>query len=118
MSITMDLSWCVEALEQALGQGRPEIFHTDQGGQFTSQALTARLKEGGIRISMDGRGRALDHVCVERLWRRVNYEAVYLRDDQTVWDARHGLGRYVAFDNGERLHQALGYRPPAAVYRG
>ena len=118
ISITMDLSFCVEALEQALGQGRPEIFNTDQGGQFTSQAFTARLKEGGIRISMDGRGRALDNVFVERLWRSVKYEEVYLRDYQTVWDARHGLGRYFAFYNGERLHQALGYRPPAAVYRG
>ena len=118
LSITMDVAFCVEALEQALGQGRPEIFNTDQGVQFTRQAFTARLKEGGIRISMDGRGRALDHVCVERLWRSVKYEEVYLRDDQTVWDARHGLARYVAFYHGERLHQALGYRPPAAVYRG
>ena len=118
LSITMDVAFCVEALEQALGQGCPEIFNTDQGVQFTRQAFTARLKEGGIRISMDGRGRALDHVCVERLWRSVKYEEVYLRDDQTVWDARHGLARYVAFYHGERLHQALGYRPPAAVYRG
>ena len=114
----MDVAFGVEALEQALGQGRPEIFNTDQGVQFTSQAFTARLKEGGIRISMDGRGRALDHVCVERLWRSVKYEEVYLRDDQTVWDARHGLARYFASYHGERLHQALGYRPPAAVYRG
>jgi putative transposase len=97
MSITMDVPCCVEALEQVLGQGQPEIFNTDQGGQFTRQAFTARLKPGGIRISMDGRGRALDHVCVERLWRSVQYEAVYLRDDQTVWDARHGLARYFAF---------------------
>jgi putative transposase len=118
LSITMDVAFCVEALEQALGQGHPEMFNTDQGGQFTSQAFTARLKEGGIRISMDGRGRALDNVFVERLWRSVKYEEVYLRDYQTVWDARHGLARYFAFYNGERLHQALGYRPPAAVYRG
>jgi putative transposase len=114
----MDRAFCVEALEQALGHGRPEMFHTDQGVQFTSQGFTARLKDGGIRISMDGRGRALDNVFVERLWRSVKYEEVYLRDDQTVWDARHGLARYFAFYNGERLHQALGYRPPAAVYRG
>lgn len=118
LSITMDVAFCVEALEQALGQGHPEMFNTDQGVQFTSQAFTARLKEGGIRISMDGRGRALDNVFVERLWRSVKYEEVYLRDYQTVWDARHGLARYFAFYNGERLHQALGYRPPAAVYRG
>jgi putative transposase len=76
----MDVAFGVEALEQALGQGRPEIFNTDQGVQFTSQAFTARLKEGGIRISMDGRGRALDNVFVERLWRSVKYEEVYLRD--------------------------------------
>lgn len=118
ISITMDTAFCVEALDQALGQGHPEIFNTDQGVQFTSQAFTARLKEGGIRISMDGRGRALDNVFVERLWRTVKYEEVYLRDYQTVWEARHGLARYFVFYNEERLHQALGYRPPAAVYHG
>ena len=80
ISITRDMACCVEALDQALGQGHPELFHTDQGAQFTSPAFTARLKEGGIRISMDGRGRALDHVFVERLWRTVKYEEVYLRD--------------------------------------
>ena len=118
LSITLDLSFCVEALEQALGQGCPEIFNTDQGGQFTSQAFTARLKQGGIRISMDGRGRALDNVFVERLWRTVKQEEVYLHDYQSVQDARQGLVRYFVFYNEERLHQALGYRPPAAVYRG
>ena len=116
VSITMDVPFCVEALEHALSQGQPEIFNTDQGAQFTSQAFTARLKEGGIRISMDGRGRALDNVFVERLWRSVKYEEVYLRDYQTVWEARQGLAHYFAFYNEERLHQALGYRPPAAVY--
>jgi putative transposase len=118
ISITMDTAFCVEALDQALGHGHPEIFNTDQGVQFTSQAFTARLKEGGIRISMDGRGRALDNVFVERLWRTVKYEEVYLRDYQTVWEARHGLAHYFVFYNEERLHQALGYRPPAAVYHG
>ncbi len=118
ISITMDTAFCVEALDQALGHGHPEIFNTDQGVQFTSQAFTARLKEGGIRICMDGRGRALDNVFVERLWRTVKYEEVYLRDYQTVWEARHGLAHYFVFYNEERLHQALGYRPPAAVYHG
>jgi putative transposase len=118
LSITLDLSFCVEALEQALGQGCPEIFNTDQGVQFTSQAFTARLKQGGIRISMDGRGRALDNVFVERLWRTVKQEEVYLHDYQSVQDARQGLVRYFVFYNEERLHQALGYQPPAAVYRG
>ena len=116
VSITMDVPCGVEALEHALSQGQPEIFNTDQGAQFTSQTFTTRLKEGGIRISMDGRGRALDHVFVERLWRSVKYEEVYLRDYQTVWEARQGLAHYFAFYNEERLHQALGYRPPAAVY--
>jgi putative transposase len=114
----MDVPLCVEALEKALRQGCPEICNTDQGSQFTSEAFTARLKKGGIRISMDGRGRALDHVCVERLWRTVKQEEVYLQDDQCVRDARHGLGRYLVFYNEERLHQALGYRPPAAIYHG
>lgn len=118
LSITLDLSFCVEALDRALRQGRPAIFNTDQGVQFTSQVFTARLKEGGIRISMDGRGRALDNVFVERLWRSVKYEEVYLRDYQSVSDARQGLEHYFAFYNEERLHQALGYRPPAAVYHG
>ena len=116
ISITMDMAFCVEALDQALGQGHPEIFNTDQGAQFTSQVFTARLKAGGIRISMDGRGRALDNVFVERLWRTVKYEEVYLRDYQTVWEARQSLARYFLFYNEERLHQALDYRPPAAVY--
>jgi putative transposase len=116
VSITMDVPCCVEALEHALSQGQPEIFNTDQGAQFTSQTFTTRLKEGGIRISMDGRGRALDNVFVERLWRSVKYEEVYLRDYQTVWEVRQGLAHYFAFYNEERLHQALGYRPPAAVY--
>jgi putative transposase len=113
--ITMARACCVEVLEHALGQGRPEIFHTDQGVEFTSQAFTARLTEEGIRISSS---RALDHVFVERSWRSVTSEEVCLRDDQTVWDARYGLARYVAFDNGARLYQVLGYRPRAAVYRG
>ena len=118
VSITMDVAFCVEALEQALSQGQPEIFNTDQGAQFTSQDFTVRLHQGGIRVSMDGRGRALDNVFVERLWRSVKYEEVYLRDYQSVWDARQSLARYFGFYNGERLHQALGYRTPAAVYHG
>lgn len=117
VSITMDVEFCVEALEQALRQSQPEIFNTDQGAQFTSVAFTERLKKGGIRISMDGRGRALDNVFVERLWRTVKYEEVYLHDYQTAQDARQSLGRYFGFYNGERLHQALGYRTPAAVYQ-
>jgi putative transposase len=116
VSVTMDVAFCVEALEQALRHGQPEVFNTDQGAQFTSLAFTERLKQAGIQISMDGRGRALDNVFVERLWRSVKYEEVYLRDYQSVGDARQHLARYFGFYNWERLHQALGYRTPAAVY--
>jgi len=118
LSITLDGSFCLEALETALRGGRPEIFNTDQGAQFTSRAFTERLRQGGVQISMDGRGRALDNVFVERLWRTVKYEEVYLREYSTVREAQQGLGCYFGFYNDERLHQALGYRTPAAVYRG
>ena len=118
VSVTLDGYFCLEALERALRWGRPEIFNTDQGAQFTSQAFTERLRQGEIQISMDGRGRALDNVFVERLWRSVKYEEVYLREYNTVQEARQGLGSYFGFYNEERLHQALGYRTPAAVYRG
>jgi putative transposase len=118
VSITMEVAFCLEAREQALRQGQPESFNTDQGAQFTSQEFTARLQQGGVRISMDGRGRALDNVCVERLWRSVKYEDVYVRDYQSVCDARQHLARYFGFYNEERLHQALGSRTPAAVYYG
>jgi putative transposase len=118
VSINLDVAFCVEALEQALSQGQPEIFNTDQGAQFTSVAFTERLQQGGVRISMDGRGRALDNVFVERLWRSVKYEEVYVRDYQSAWDARCSLARYFAFYNRERLHQALGYHTPAMVYQG
>jgi putative transposase len=118
VSITMDVAFCLEALDQALRQGQPEIFNTDQGAQFTSQEFTTRLQEGGVRISMDGRGRALDNVFVERLWRTVKYEEVYVRDYHSVREARQSLGRYFGFYNDARLHQALGYRTPAAVYHG
>ncbi len=118
VSITLDGSFCLEALENALRGGRPEIFNTDQGAQFTSRALTERLRQGEIQISMDGRGRALDNVFVERLWRTVTYEEGYLREYNTVREVQQGLRRYFGFYNDERLHQALGYRTPAAVYRG
>ena len=114
----MDVPFCLEALEQALARGQPEIFNTDQGAQFTSRAFTERLQKGGVRISMDGRGRALDNVFVERLWRSVKYEEVYVRDYQSVGDARQSLARYFGFYNHARLHQALGYQTPAAVYHG
>lgn len=116
VSITLDGTCCLEALETALRRGRPEIFNTDQGAQCTSRAFTERLRQGELQISMDGRGRALDNVFVERLWRSVKYEEVYRREYTTVREAQQGLGRYFGFYNDERLHQALGYRPPASVY--
>jgi putative transposase len=117
LSNTLDGSFCLEMLEEALGQGRPEVFNTDQGVQFTAQAFTGRLESAGVAVSMDGRGRCLDNVFVERLWRSVKYEDVYLRGYEAVPQLEEGLGRYFAFYNQERLHQALGYRTPAAVYR-
>lgn len=116
VSITMDVEFCLEALEQALGIATPDIFNSDQGSQFTSTDFTGRLASAGIRISMDGRGRALDNVFVERLWRSVKYEEVYLNDYETPREATQGLAAYFAFYNDQRLHQALGYQTPAAVY--
>lgn len=118
VSLTMDVAFCLEALDQALRQGQPELFNTAQGAQFTSQEFTTRLQKGGVRISMDGRGRALDNVFVERLWRTVKDEEVDVRDSHSVREARQGLSRYVGLYNEERLHQALGYRTPTAVYLG
>jgi putative transposase len=117
LSNTLDGAFCLLALEHALAQAQPEIFNTDQGTQFTSVAFTGRLKRAGIRISWDGRGRALDNVFVERLWRSVKYEEIFLHDYATLSEAVTGLERYFGFYNQERLHQALGYQTPAQVYR-
>ena len=118
LSNTLDGSFCLEVLEEALRGGRPEVFNTDQGVQFTAEAFTGRLEAAGVAVSMDGRGRALDNVFVERLWRTVKYEGIYIRGHEAVPELHRGLGRYFAFYNDERLHQSLGYRTPAAVYRG
>ena len=116
VSITMDVGFCLEALEQALAVARPELFNTDQGAQFTSLDFTERLVSAGIQISMDGRGRALDNVFVERLWRTVKYEEVYLKDYETPREAIQGLGTFFVRYNERRQHQSLDYRTPAAVY--
>jgi putative transposase len=116
LSNTLEGSFCIEALEEALGIGCPEIFNTDQGSQFTASAFTGRLATHGIAISMDGRGRAFDNIFVERLWRTLKYEEVYLRDYADGWDAERSLGLYFEFYRGERIHQSLSYRTPAAVY--
>ncbi len=118
ISITLGVDFCVSALRAALRQGRPEIFNTDQGSQFTSAAFLAPLQKAGIRISMDGRGRVFDNIFVERLWRSVKVEEVYLRDYDTVAEAVLSLGRYFEFYNHERLHEALGYRTPAKLFAG
>jgi putative transposase len=116
LSNTLDGAFCLEALEEALQYARPEIFNTDQGVQFTSLAFTGCLEAHGIAISMDGRGRALDNVFVERLWRSVKYEEVYLKDYQDAWHAASSLGEYFEFYDHRRRHQALDYRTPAEVY--
>lgn len=118
VSITLQTSFCVSALDWALGVGQPEIFNSDQGGQFTSSEFKGRLESRGIQISMDGRGRALDNVFVERLWRSVKYEEVYIKDYETVEVAIARLKRYFEFYNRERLHQSLGYKTPESVYHG
>lgn len=118
VSNSLETSFCIEALEKALSKGRPEIFNTDQGCQYTSRAFTGRVEQAGSKMSMDGRGRALDNVFVERLWRSVKYEEVYLRDYQSVPEAIESLRRYFKFYNEERLHQSLDYRTPMKVYYG
>jgi putative transposase len=118
LSNTLDGQFCLAALEQALTYGTPEIFNTDQGVQFTAQAFTGRLEQAQIRVSMDGRGRALDNVFIERLWRTVKYEEVYLHDYATVLDLERSLERYFQFYNHERLHQSLNYATPVKVHYG
>jgi putative transposase len=116
LSNTLDGSFCTEMLNEALSRGRPEVFNTDQGVQFTAEAFTGRLESAGVAVSMVGRGRALDNVFVERLWRAVKYEDLYIRGYENVPALRRGLARYFAFYNHARLHQALGYRTPATIY--
>jgi putative transposase len=116
LSNTMTGDFCIEALEAALARAKPEIFNTDQGAQFTAAAFTSRLIESGVAVSMDGRGRALDNVFVERLWRTVKYEEVYLRDYVDGWQVEESLRSSFDFYCNERRHQSLKYRTPAEVY--
>jgi putative transposase len=116
LSNTLDMAFCLEALEEALSRGRPEVFNTDQGVQYTSSAFTGRLESAGIKVSMDGRGRCLDNVFVERLWRTVKYEYVYLWCPEEVAALVAGLTSYFGYYNEERTHQALADRTPAEVY--
>jgi putative transposase len=116
LSNTLDATFCLSALNRSLALARPEIFNTDQGSQFTSMAFTSRLQEAGVAISMDGRGRWLDNVFVERLWRTVKYDCLYLHEFATVTALETGLTSWFAYYNESRLHSALAYRTPAAVY--
>jgi putative transposase len=118
VSVSLESAFCLAALDWALQTGCPEIFNSDQGAQFTSEVFTQRLEECGITISMDGRGRAMDNIFVERLWRSVKYEEVYLKDYEQVPEAVRNLRNYFLFYNHERPHQALGYQTPAAIYFG
>ena len=118
LSNTMDAGFCVDCLEEAIETyGTPEIFNSDQGSQFTSDAFTGVLIKSGVKISMDGRGRALDNIFVERLWRTVKYEEVYLKQHDTVQSLLIGLTDYFVFYNQERYHQSLGYKTPDRVYQ-
>lgn len=118
LSNTLDTQFCLDALEGALAISQPEIFNTDQGSQFTSNEFTGRLQQSGICISMDGRGRVFDNIFIERLWRSVKYEEVYVHSYESVRDAYNNLTRYFQLYNKERLHESLGYRTPHEVYFG
>lgn len=118
LSLTLEVDFCLAALNKALKHARPEIFNSDQGSQFTSDAFTGSLHEAGVDISMDGRGRVFDNIMVERLWRSVKYEEVYLKDYGTPLEARENLGKYFVFYNDERPHQSLDYATPREVYLG
>jgi len=116
ISTTLDTGFCVSTLEKALTVSTPEIFNTDQGSQFTSREFTGLLEKEDIRISMDGRGRAMDNVFIERLWRTVKYEEIYLKDYDSAWEVQDSLTEYFHYYCDERIHQSLGYRTPAEVY--
>jgi putative transposase len=117
LSNTREARFCLEALDEALDRGRPEIFNTDQGSQFTSREYTGRWEASGVAVSRDGRGRALDNVFVERLWRSVKYEDVSIKDDERVPDLEAGLAGDFRYYDEERPQQSLGYRTPGEVYR-
>jgi putative transposase len=118
LSNTLDTAFCLEALDEALKINQPEIFNSDQGCQFTSEAYTGRLRDAGIKISMDGRGRVFDNIFIERLWRSLKYEDIYIKDYQTVMELSAGLDSYFQFYNYERPHQSLEDKTPAMVYYG
>ena len=116
LSNTLDAGFCIDALQEALRKGKPEIFNTDQGSQFTAEAFTGLLESHGVRVSMDGKGSYNDNLFIERLWRTLKYEEVYLKAYQGGREARGSLGEYLRFYNTQRPHQALGYRTPAELF--
>lgn len=116
LSNTLDSHFCIEALQESLRYGKPDIFNTDQGSQFTSMDFTEELLSRDIQISMDGKGRALDNVRIERLWRSLKYEDVFIHDYQSVSELKEGLGKYIQFYNTGRIHEGLNYRTPEEVY--
>jgi putative transposase len=118
LSNTLDADFCLEALSEALRKDKPQVFNTDQGSQFTSEGFTGLLERHGVRISMDGKGRYKDNIFVERLWRSVKYEEVYLKAYENGWEAQAGIDAYFHFYNSQRPHQTLGYRTPAEVFTG
>lgn len=118
LSNTLDAGFCIDALDEALCRTKPDIFNTDQGSQFTSELFIERLQSQAVAISMDGRGRVFDNIFVERLWRTVKYEDIYLKGYETVRDVEQGLTGYFHFYNTERIHQALQYKTPQEVYEG
>ena len=117
-SYSLDASFCADALEEALGKGRPEVFNTNQGSRFTGQEFTQVLQQRGVKIGKDGKGRYADSIFLERLWRAVNYEEVYLIAYAYAGEARRELGAYFRFYNDQRPYQALGYRTPGEVFQG
>ena len=116
LSNSMEVGFCIEALEDALNLGKPEIFNSDQGSQFTADGFTGVLKRNQIQISMDGKGRYVDNIFVERFWRSLKYEEVYPKEYENAEEAYHGISEYIEFYNEKRMHQGLGYKTPAAVY--
>ena len=118
LSNTLDAAFCVEVLDEALTKGTPEVFNTDQGSQFTGEGFTGLLEQHGVRISMDGKGRYSDNIFIERLWRTVKYEEVYLKAYSSGREAKAGLDAYFSCYNNQRPHQALGYWTPAKVFNG
>jgi putative transposase len=117
ISNRLDVEFCLCALDKALRKGKPEIFNTDQGSQFTSKAFTEKILKAEIKLSMDSRGRVFDNIFIERLWRTLKYEDIYLRDYQDLTELKEGLIKYFMFYNNERTHQSLGYKTPLQIYR-